>query len=118
LIYAIVNKYRPQVFYWRIVTMNETVRDARFFPAPLLVYAPISLLLLGLAFSGGYVLAQKSEEVDWLGWPVLAKPRGGPDRGIYGRRPPPEQFIQDDVVLGLREDGVVVWRRVTKPSGK
>jgi hypothetical protein len=40
-----------------------------------------------LAFTGGYVLAQKSEEIEWLGWAVVAKPRGGPDAGIYGKRP-------------------------------
>lgn len=28
--------------------------------------------------------------------------------------PPPEQFIQDDIVIGLREDGFVVWRPKTQ----
>jgi hypothetical protein len=90
--------------------MKKSLLNARrSFPTPFGVHALILLSLLILAFTGGYVLAQKGEEVEWLGWPVLARPRRGPDAGIYGRRPPPEQFIQDEIVLGLREDGVVVF---------
>jgi hypothetical protein len=99
--------------------MNKSLPHApKSFPHLFRTYALILLSFMILAFTGGYVLAQKSEEVEWLGWAVVAKPRGGPDAGIYGRRPPPEQFIQDDIVLGLREDGVVVWRRVPKSSVK
>jgi hypothetical protein len=99
--------------------MNKSLSNApKSFPHLFHTYALILLSLMILAFTGGYVLAQKSEEVEWLGWAVLAKPRRGPDAGIYGRRPPPEQFIQHDIVLALREDGVVVWRRVPKSSVK
>lgn len=71
------------------MTLNKSLPDARkSFPTPFGAHALISLSLLILAFTGGYVLAQKSEEVEWLGWPVVAKPRRGSDAGIYGRRPP------------------------------
>jgi hypothetical protein len=100
--------------------MNKRVRDARrFFPTPFLPSALIWLSLLSLALTGGYVLAQKTEHVEWLGWVVVAKPSTSPNPGIHvGKRPLYDHLTRDDIELGLREDGVVVWRRSTKAGGQ
>jgi hypothetical protein len=100
--------------------MHKRVREVRrFFPTPVLPYALILLSLLSLAFTGGHVLGQKTEHVEWLGWPVVAHPSTSPDPGIHGgKRPLYDQLTRDDIELGLREDGVVVWRRSTKAGGQ
>jgi hypothetical protein len=96
--------------------MNKRVRDARrFFPTPFLPAALIGLSLLSLALAAGYVAAQKTDRVEWLGWPVVATPSTSPDPGIHvGKRPLYDHLTRDGIEVGLREDGVVVWRRSTK----
>ena len=76
------------------------------------LYALLALSLVSVAWTAGYVLAQKTDKVEWLGWAVVGQPSTSPDPGIYGKRPPPERRVREDIELGLREDGVVVWRRI------
>lgn len=57
------------------------------------------------------------KKVEWLGWPLFAKPAGAPSpMEIYpeidGTRC--EFEISTDVEIGLRSDGVVVWRKIEK----
>jgi hypothetical protein len=110
----------PKFPYRRSVAMPKRVHKVRrFFPIPFSPSALILLSLLSLTFTGGYVLAQKTEHVEWLGWLVVAKPSTSPDPGIHvGKRPLYDHLTRDDIELGLREDGVVVWRRSTKAGGQ
>jgi hypothetical protein len=112
-------KAAPTFSYRRSVAMTKSVREVRrFFPTPFLPSALVLLSLLGLAFTGRYVQSQQTEHVEWLGWLVVATPGTSPDPGIHvGKRPLYDQFTRDDIEVGLREDGVVVWRRSTK-AGK
>lgn len=100
--------------------MIKRVREVhRFFPTPFLPSALMLLSLLSLAFTGRDVLGQKTEHVEWLGWLVVATPSTSPDPGIHvGKRPLYDLFARDDIELGLREDGVVVWRRSTQAGGQ
>jgi hypothetical protein len=99
--------------------MTKSVREVRrFFLTPFIPSALVLLSLLGLAFTGKYVQSQQTEHVEWLGWLVVATPSTSPDPGIHvGKRPLYDQFARDDIEVGLREDGVVVWRHSTK-AGK
>jgi hypothetical protein len=100
--------------------MNRSVwKMHRFFPTPWLPYALILLALLSLALTGRSVLGRKTEHVEWLGWLIVAHPSTSPDPGIHvGKGPLHEQLTRDDIEVGLREDGVVVWRRSTKAGGQ
>jgi hypothetical protein len=100
--------------------MTKRVREVRrCFPTRFLPAALMLLALLSLTLTGGYVLAQKTEHVEWLGWPVVATPSTSPDPGIHvGKKPLYDQLTRDDIEVGLREDGVVVWRRSTKAGGQ
>ena len=85
----------------------------------MLPYALMLLSLLSLALTGGYGLAQKPDHVEWLGWLVVAQPSTSPDPGIQvGKKPLYDQLTRDDIEVGLRADGVVVWRRSTKAGGQ
>lgn len=56
------------------------------------------------------------QEVAWQGWPVLAGPYRGIDPGFYGGgTPPPAIFVDTEHELGLRADGVCVWRAAPAP---
>jgi len=52
--------------------------------------------------------------IDWLGWITFNGPYRGIDPGFYGGGPPPTQYYRDDIEIGLRSDGVVVWRKQPK----
>jgi hypothetical protein len=84
----------------------------------LFLYALAALCLISLVLTAGYVLAQKTDNVEWLGWAVVGQPSTSPDPGIYGKRPPLDRRVREDIELGLREDGVVVWRRVQTARGQ
>jgi hypothetical protein len=77
-------------------------------------YWIIALLALSLAFLAGYIAAQSRQplSIAWTsGWAMLAKPASSPDLGIYGDVPLYDSIIREDIEIGFREDGVVVWRR-------
>ena len=58
-----------------------------------------------------YTTAQeKPLRVEWLGWPLFAKPYSGIDPGFYGDNPPPDILVDKNKELGLREDGICVCR--------
>jgi len=82
------------------------------------LYALVALCLVSVALTAGYVLAQKTDNVEWLGWAVVGQPSTSPDPGIYGKRPPLDRRVREDIELGLREDGVVVWQRVPTARGQ
>lgn len=52
--------------------------------------------------------------IEWIGWPVTTEPYSGIDPGFYQAGAPPVMSTHTDVEIGLRSDGVVVWRR--KPT--
>jgi hypothetical protein len=46
-----------------------------------------------------------------LGWIEVAKPSTSPDPRIHMKKTY-DSLVREDIEVGLREDGVVVWRRV------
>ena len=76
-------------------------------------YAFVTVLFVSMAFITGYVTAQKTEKVEWLGWIQVAKPSTSPDPRIHMKKTY-DSLVREDIEVGLREDGVVVWRRVQK----
>ncbi len=54
----------------------------------------------------------KYQKVEWLGFPNFSKPYSGVDAGFYGGHPPFDQLTNTNIVIGLREDGVIVWKNV------
>lgn len=55
-------------------------------------------------------------KIEWLGWIQWCEAYSGIDPGFYGSNPPPTECYRKDIKIGLREDGVVVWKRVGKKS--
>jgi hypothetical protein len=64
-----------------------------------------------MAFIAGYVTAQKTDNVEWLGRVQVAKPSSSPDPRIHLQKIY-DSLVREDIEIGLREDGIVVWRRV------
>lgn len=77
------------------------------------IYVFIAVFFVSMVFIVGYVLAQKTENVEWLGWVEVAKPSSSPDPRIHMKKTY-DSFVREDIEIGLREDGVVVWRHVQK----
>ena len=75
------------------------------------VFVPV--FFVSLAFMAGYVTAQKTDKVEWLGWIQVAKPSTSPDPRMHMNKTY-DALVREDIEVGLREDGVVVWRRVQK----
>ena len=73
----------------------------------------VTVFFVSMAFIVGYVTAQKTENVEWLGWVQVAKPSTSPDPRIHMKKTY-DSLVREDIEVGLREDGVVVWRRVQK----
>jgi hypothetical protein len=74
-------------------------------------YVFVAVFCVSLVFVTGYVLAQKAEKVEWLGWVMVAQPSTSPDPRIHTKKTY-DSLVREDIEIGLREDGVVVWRRV------
>jgi hypothetical protein len=77
------------------------------------IYVFVTVFFVSLAFLAGYVTAQKTENIEWLGWIAVAKPSTSPDPRIHMKKTY-DSLVREDIEVGLREDGVVVWRRVQK----
>lgn len=96
--------------------MSGYIHNTKKFIRPFaLYYLVIALLSLLLAFLAGYIAAQSRQSLSTLwssGWAMLAKPASSPDPGIYGDVPLYDSIIREDIEIGFREDGVVVWRRI------
>lgn len=79
------------------------------------------LYLICLAMMWGGIFAaitwaqKEPPTIEWKGWPVFAGPYNGIDPGFYGSNLPPSMTTEPTIQLGLRSDGVVVWRKVEKP---
>ena len=73
----------------------------------------VTVFFVSMAFLAGYVTAQKTEKVEWLGWLAVAKSSTSPDPRIHTNKTY-DSLVREDIEVGLREDGVVVWRRVLK----
>lgn len=59
-------------------------------------------------------IKKDSLKVEWLGWISWKEKYQGIDPGFYGSNPPPTEFYRKDIEIGLREDGILVWRKVGK----
>jgi hypothetical protein len=49
-------------------------------------------------------------EVNWLGYPVFTTKYQGIDPGMFAGGPPLTILAEEGTVIGLRKDGVVVWK--------
>lgn len=66
-----------------------------------------------LCFLLGFTTANKLQKINWLGHLV---------HGVYNEPEPsivpmPDEFlpeVDDDIIIGLREDGVVVWKKANQ----
>lgn len=56
-------------------------------------------------------LAPHADTVEWLGYPVFARKYSGIDPGFYAGNPPTDIRYEDSLEIGLRSDGIVVWRK-------
>ena len=74
-------------------------------------YVCITVFFVSMVFIVRYVRAQKTENVEWLGWIEVAKTSTSPDPRIHMKKTY-DAFVREDIEVGLRDDGVVVWRRV------
>lgn len=73
-----------------------------------------SFALIAVAiFTAGFLMGAKSPEIKWIGFLVSGKPAPeNPHTGIL--IPPPPSFassVDSNIEIGLRDDGVVVWKR-------
>jgi len=73
----------------------------------------VAVFFVSMVSLAEYVLAQKAENVEWVGWIMVAKPSTSPDPRIQMKKTY-DAFVREDIAIGLREDGVVVWRHVQK----
>jgi hypothetical protein len=49
-------------------------------------YVFVTVFFVSMAFIAGYVTAQKTEHVEWLGWIEVAKPSTSPDPRIHMKK--------------------------------
>jgi len=77
------------------------------------MYVFVAVFFVSMVYIVGHVWAQKTEHVEWLGWVQVAKPSSSPDPRIHTKKTY-DALVREDIEVGLREDGVVVWRRVQK----
>ena len=73
---------------------------------------PKHWMMIPIIFSVGFILGAKTLESKWIGYVVFGElaPRSS-HPGIL--MTPPNPFmstVDSDIVIGLREDGVVVWK--------
>ena len=81
-----------------------------------------SVLIAIAIFIVGFLMGAKSPEIKWIGFLVSGKPAPkNPHTGIL--IPPPASFVSSvdsNIEIGLRDDGVVVWKRkpleIEKPN--
>ena len=71
------------------------------------------MMIVMIVFLVGFLLGAKTPEPKWVGYLVFGKaaPKSI-DPGML--IPPPDSFlsrVDSDIVIGLREDGVVVWKQ-------
>lgn len=73
---------------------------------------------IGIAFfTFGFITAQSVGKVNWVGYLVYGT-ETEVDRSII---PQPSGFspnVDSDIVIGLREDGVVVWKHIADTTAQ
>lgn len=76
-----------------------------------LTFAVVIVISLAIAFLSGFAYAKASENTKWVGWLVYYQ--NSPSLAD-GMRPYPgseDLLYSKNIVLGLRKDGVVVWKK-------
>jgi hypothetical protein len=70
--------------------------------------------LLLLILLSPHTLLAEDEDIEWLSWPVTGHPYTGEDPGILIPSAQTRFFttVRRDVVIGLRSDGTVVWKKL------
>lgn len=56
--------------------------------------------------------------IRWLGYVMYAVDYQGIDPGFFSGNPPSTTLVETGIELGLRNDGVVVWRAKPSPIEK
>ena len=73
------------------------------------------IILLYLFFAQISNTTEKEITIEWLGHIQYCKPYSGIDPSFYDGNPPPDMYWKNNIEIGLRSDGVLVWRYV-KPD--
>lgn len=74
--------------------------------------------ILLLTLLAPHTLLAEDGNIEWLNWPVTGYPYSGIDPGIL-IPPASTRFsteVRRDVVIGLRSDGTVVWKKLKQES--
>ena len=75
-----------------------------------LYLAAILIICLLVAFVSRLASAKTMLETDWVGMLTFGKEDPGVDPGIIGQRTLFVTEYDADIIIGLRDDGVVVWK--------
>ena len=79
-----------------------------------------SLICATLTVAANAFAEETPLTVEWLAWPVVGVPYHDLDDGILLPRASTRfnSKAQTDVIIGLRSDGVVVWKYLEEPRNK
>ena len=75
------------------------------------------VILIPVAFAFGVQVGEKAETALWVGRLSIGAKRRSIDPGLTPYSPKFESTVRSDIEIGLRPDGVVVWRRRTVEGG-
>ncbi len=79
----------------------------------------IFLSFSALIFFSSYTIADSQttseNDIQWLGWPITGSAYKGMDEGIFAN-PVFETDVEKDIFIGLRSDGVVIWKKSAKTN--
>ena len=75
------------------------------------VFLLILFTTIVIAFVSGFAFARATENTKWLGWLVYYQYDPFRDEGMQQYPGPSDIRYSRNIVLGLRHDGVVVWKR-------
>ena len=64
-----------------------------------------------MAFVGGFAFAKATVNTKWIGWLVYYQNDPFRNDGMQQYPGPNDLRYSNNIVLGLRHDGVVVWKR-------
>jgi hypothetical protein len=81
-------------------------------------YLVVLILVLGMlaSFISGFTLGDRSFETRWLGLMAFGREDPGIDPGIVLQEMLYVTEYDESIVIGLRDDGVVVWKWAIEDS--
>ena len=74
-------------------------------------FALVIVISLVIAFLSGFAFAKASDNTKWVGWLVYYQNRPSLADGMRPYPGSEDLLYSKNIVLGLRKDGVVVWKK-------